>query len=698
MMQTSSPDYPLRLLVVEASPNRSEKYINALRNAGIAAHPTRVETEEGMVEALEQDDTDMVICACEGTPLSIPQVLSLLEPRNDIPLIVLYQDEDQKALLEAMRRGARDIVVRDNLEHMQLVVKRELDHLLQARWLSKTEQKLKESEDRCNALMQSSRDAIAYVHDGMHVRANPAYLEMFGYFDMDDIEGTPLLDMVTPAFHGKLKKLLRSVDSKALAEPVSLEVQCQKAEGSDFDATLNFSPASIDGEPCIQVLITNQKYKKELEQKLAQLSSLDIQTGLHNRQYFMQALDQDPQAAGPDARGRTLFYIGIDRMDEIRNTAGIAACDKLVKDVAGTLKELVKEGDVLARFGEHVFTLLTPLSAKSDLRKLAEGICAAVETYVVRAGKEVISPTCSIGIARFTDSGKLEAQKFMNYAFRASEVATGRGGNQFAFFEDTVGDTGLVSEREEVLEKLIRAAVEQDRFRLVYQPIVSLQGDQRENYSVMVRMLSEDKQDVLPGDFLLQAEKSGYMAMIDRWVIQHAIQELVHQRNAEKDIHFFISISGASVQDEGMLLWIYKCLDEHQAMGGWITFQLSEVDVRSRIQEVKTLVEGLKQVGCRLCVEHFGMLPKSETLLKHLPADFVRLDHSCVDSIAKSEAKQSQLKTLHEMITSHKAKTVVTGVEDANTLAILWNLGINYIQGYFLQEPSETIAYDFTHF
>jgi diguanylate cyclase (GGDEF)-like protein/PAS domain S-box-containing protein len=697
MMQTSSGDHTVKLLVIEASPNRSEKYVNALRNAGIAAHPIRVETEEEILEALEGNDPDMVLCACEGTAVSLSQALSLFEQRPDIPLIVLYQERNQKALLQAMRSGARDIVARDDLEHMQLVVKREFEHLLQARRLSKTEQKLKESEDRCTALMQSSRDAIAYVHDGMHVRANPAYLEMFGYFDMDDIEGTPLLDMVTSAFHGKLKKLLRSVDSKSLAEPVTLEVKCQKSDGSDFDAALNFSPGSIDGEPCTQVMITNQKYKKELEQKLAQLTSLDIQTGLHNRQYFMQAMDPDNPTGAPNPANHTLFYITLDNIDEIRNSSGITACDKLVKEVAGTLKELVKEGDVLARFGEYVFTLLTPINAKPDLTKLAEGICSAVETHVVKAGNQVLNPTCSIGIASFPEKEKLEPQKFMNYAFRASEAASSRGGNQFAFFEDAVTSTNVGSEREELLEKVIRNAVEKDRFRLVYQPIVSLQGDLRENYSVMVRMLSEDKQDVLPGDFLLQAEKSGYMAMIDRWVIEHAIEELVQQRKAGKDIQFFISISGASIQDEGMLLWIYKCLDEHQAMGGWITFQLSEVDVRSRIQEVKTLVEGLKQAGCRLCVEHFGMLPKSETLLKHLPADFVRLDHACMDGIAKSEPKQQQLKSLHDLITSHNAKTVATGVEDANTLAILWNMGINYIQGYFLQEPSEIIAYDFTH-
>jgi EAL domain-containing protein (putative c-di-GMP-specific phosphodiesterase class I) len=74
----------------------------------------------------------------------------------------------------------------------------------------------------------------------------------------------------------------------------------------------------------------------------------------------------------------------------------------------------------------------------------------------------------------------------------------------------------------------------------------------------------------------------------------------------------------------------------------------------------------------------------------------VRLDHSCLDGITKSEPKQKQLKDLHDLITAHKAKTVATGVEDANTLAILWNAGVNYIQGYFLQEPSEIIAYDFT--
>ena len=113
MMQSSSPDHTVKLLVIEASPNRSEKYVNALRNAGIAAHPIRVETEEQIQEALEGNAPDMVLCACEGTAVSLSEALALFEQRQDIPLIVLYQEKDQKTLLKAMHSGARDIVARE---------------------------------------------------------------------------------------------------------------------------------------------------------------------------------------------------------------------------------------------------------------------------------------------------------------------------------------------------------------------------------------------------------------------------------------------------------------------------------------------------------------------------------------------------------------------------------------------------------
>ena len=147
-----------------------------------------------------------------------------------------------------------------------------------------------------------------------------------------------------------------------------------------------------------------------------------------------------------------------------------------------------------------------------------------------------------------------------------------------------------------------------------------------------------------------------------------------------------------------ILLNFCNNLEQQGAKGSWLTFQVSEVNVRSRIQDIKKLVEGIKQLGSELAVDHFGLLPKGESLLKLLDADYVKLDASLVAGIARNVKKQEELSVVHQMINQSGAKTIATGVEDANSLAILWNVGVNYLQGYFLQEPSEIISYDFSHF
>lgn len=701
MLTSATPDNVISLLLIENSPNQAEKYVNAIRNAGIAVHANRVGTEDQLEEALESNPPDMVVCCCEGTEFTIARAVDLLQAHPQIPLIVLYQrneEQGRKSLLAAMLGGARDIVPRDDLTHLQLVVKRELESLHRLRAVNDLERKLKESEDRCNALMQTSRDAIAYVHEGMHVRANPAYLKMFGYIDMDEIEGMPILDMVTAEHHKELKNILRSADSIDLNNPLQLEAKCETAEGKDFDAVLEFSPASIDGEPCTQVLVNNQRYKKELEKKLAQLSTQDVQTGLHNRSYFMHLLTGEEPHLLASLSGHALLYISIDGYAQIRKETGIIECDQMVKELASLLKQQTSPETILARFTEQSFALLTPTADKQALSDLARKICAVVETHVYPSQNKYSNPSCSIGIAVYDDELGLPPADFVSTALHASEEAEQNGGNQYAFAGTVqVGASADMATGPD-MGALIAEAVANNRFRLVYQPIVSLQGDNRENYAVMVRVLSEDKQEVMPSDFLLQAEKSGHIAQIDRWMLEHAAQELARQRAGGKSIHFFLPVSGASIQQEGFLLEFYNLLEQHSVKGNWLTLQVSEVSIRSRIQEFKELIEGIKQVGCELAIDHFGLLPKGESLLKHLPVDYVKLDPSFVNGIARNAKKQEEVGSVHQLINNAGAKTVATGVEDANSLAILWNMGVNYLQGYFLQEPSEVISYDFSHF
>jgi len=242
---------------------------------------------------------------------------------------------------------------------------------------------------------------------------------------------------------------------------------------------------------------------------------------------------------------------------------------------------------------------------------------------------------------------------------------------------------------------VIDNALEYNRFRLFYQPIVSLQGDTRENYAVLVRMLDENDEPILPEKFIDRAISNGRMSALDRWIIKHAIEEVSLQRKNGRKINFFISLSGEALVDDTLLLWICDCLRLYDAKGPWITFQIADRDIRTHVQQTRALVEGLKKIKCNLAIDHFGVTPKYESLLKHLPVDFLKLDQSFMTNLTTDSRKQELLREISELAKMYEVKTIATAVEDANSLAALWTVGVNYIQGYFLQEPSDTIGYDF---
>jgi diguanylate cyclase (GGDEF)-like protein/PAS domain S-box-containing protein len=606
-----------------------------------------------------------------------------------VPFIVIYRDQDPDVLLQALRDGARDVVSKDDPEHLQLVVTREFENFLIRKELDATKTKLQESEARCTMLIEHSRDAIAYIHDGMHVKANPVYLEMFGYMDLEEIEGLPILDMIAPGSIDQFKEYLRS---DAMQEG-SIEIQCQNSDGKIFDATLEFSPATIEGESCTQIIIRGSSKDQELEEKLRQLISHDPQTGLANQYFFMERLEAEINETNKDL---SLLYISIDNFQQIRSSSGLGASGSLLVEFARLLDQIKADDTLLAHFGDHSFTLLTKQTSE-DAAALAATIHQAVADHLFMLASEVVEVTCSIGIAQLDDAVQ-NSQEFINSAYLACESSQSEGGNGTTVFSHEKMPTSFGDDMNESrMSELIRKALANDRFKLVFQPVVSLAGESREFYSVLTRLIDDNNEEILPYHFIKNAEHAGQMAEVDRWIIGHAINELVTLRAEGRRVIFFISLSASALADENLLLWICDCLRDNNAKGAWVTFQITEADLRQHIQQAKKLIEGLSKIKCQIAIDHYGVSKNSEMLLKHLPINYVRFDPSLIDNLAQSQEKQETLTALNKQAHENGCKTIVMGVEDANSLAMLWTVGVDYIQGYFLQEPTENIAYDFSN-
>ncbi len=620
---------------------------------------------------------------------AIDAVHIITQTELEIPLIVLLETFDDTVISDILDAGARDVV---SLEHPTCMVHtliREFSDVLKRRRHRECEIRLQEANRRAQSLVDSSRDAIAYVHEGMYIYANESYLQIFGYSALEEIEGMPLMDMVSPADHSKFKEFLRGY-LKGRTAGDSLDIHGLKTDKEEFKITMDFSPASYEGESCIQIIIRDQSLSKELEAKLDSLTKHDLLTGAYNRQYFMAMLQN---LVGQSGVHGTLLHIAPDDFKALRERLGIAGSDLVLTDFATLLKKhLPGENDIVARFDAEVFTLILQGVEETEAEAVAQHILQAVEENIFDANGQTTSLTCSIGIALYHEDLH-DVHELLQRGEKAYRKAAAGGNRHYLYNPQTEG----MAEREQasLRVKQLKTALRDNRFQLLFQPIVSLHGDPVENYEVLLRMLDDDGKQVMPGDFMPAAEQAGLMGGIDRWVLAHTVKALVERRRAGRDTNFFIKTSGESLRDEKLLPWLRDLLKAAKVEGNYLTLEMSEAVASSNLKLIKPLIEGLHQLRIKVGLDHFGMAPNYANLLRHADVDYLKIDGNLIRGLAQSKENQARVTEITAMAQESGKKTIAEFVEDANTLSTLWSCGIDYIQGYFLQEPGTEMNYDF---
>jgi EAL domain-containing protein (putative c-di-GMP-specific phosphodiesterase class I) len=232
--------------------------------------------------------------------------------------------------------------------------------------------------------------------------------------------------------------------------------------------------------------------------------------------------------------------------------------------------------------------------------------------------------------------------------------------------------------------------------QLLFQPIVSMKSDDNENYEVFLRLQDEAHNVLLPKEFLPAAEKAGLMPAVDRWVIAHSIKAVTEQRRNGNPVVLFVKLSGASLRDDKLLPWMRDILKAAHAVPESLVIEVSESVASTNLRPLKTLIEGLEQLHVRLAIDHFGVVPNYANLLKSCDANFLKLDASIVSALSSSQEAQAKVKEITTLAADGNKKVVANAVEDPHTLATIYSTGVDYIQGYFLQEPSTEMNYDFS--
>jgi diguanylate cyclase (GGDEF)-like protein/PAS domain S-box-containing protein len=677
----------IRLLILEDSQNEAERLVSLFRNAGRATRVHRLSSSDDLNEALQQS-WDLLICAPSSEQLPPSEAIGAIRRQaKDIPVIQLLADNDSDSVTEALMLGAQDALPQGEDERLVLVAKRELANLEERRARRASEVALREAEKRCQLLLESSVDAITYVHDGMHIYANRAYLELFAYEDADELEGMPMIDLIGGSDQASFKDFLKSYHG---AEGHA-ELTCTgiKANGQSFAAQMSFSPATYDSEPCIQVVIRAETSNAELEERLREISSQDLVTGLFNRTHFLELMDNAAERAVNAGKPATLAYIQVDSYASLLADIGLAGIDILLTDLANLLRAHFSADAQLARFGDDVFAVLQPGVSPESTHEHLGSLLKKVEGHLFDVSGRTVQSTLSIGVAGLNER-TTKAQEVVNRAHRCADELS--DGNAIKMF-NPADELAAAASRGNIVA-MIQQALEKNSFRLLFQPIISLRGDSFEHYEALLRLINPQGEEIPPEELFSAAKEAGMAEKIDRWVILNSIKLLADHRSKGHNTRLFVHLSSASIQDQTLLPWLSVALKAARLPSDSLVFQFSEPDAIAYLKQAKTITQGLNQLHCKTALIQFGCSLNPFNTLKHLHIDFVKVDSSFSQDLSSAE-NQEALKTLLASLHSQAKLTIVPFVESASVLATLWQVGVNYIQGHYLQGPTQSMDYEF---
>ena len=685
----------IRLLIVDEGLHKAEQITSALRAAGVQVRAEFAEDSDDMSEILQNKTIDLVLFSIDLPEFSLKQAHHLVgKCGRHVAIIATTENLTPEITVKSIQQGAQDVVSSKSFDHLILVTKREAYSLSLWRKARRTELELHESEKRCQSLLANSRDAVAYVHEGMHIYANAVYMELFGKSDIEELEGTPIMDMVDPGQQDKLKSFLRAL-SKNENDSNELELKIIPDEGEAIEATLEFSRASYDSEPCTQILIRAAADTSELEEQINYLHQHDIVSGLLNRQNFMDKLKSSITLAMNGVHQSAVVYFAIDEFQSVRDKIGIAGCDILIGDIAKVLEKNAAEKQIIARFGAYSYACLSIIKDKTLSEKFAEDIVSKVEAHVFEIGDQSISATCSASVCFIDQNSPDNGNEIMSRAEKTCDEVQNAGGNSSSTFIPKLGDM-TIQEEVGAAADLIKIALNNNRITGVYQPIVSIKAVGGERYFSSLELNEEDGSPIEHKINQVFPDRTGTAKTLDRWMILHAIKKIADTNKKSRKVEFFIPLSVDSVLDSNLAGWIAESLGKSSVTGEQLVFMINEDHAVNHLKAAKALFEGLKKIKCQFALDNFGTGLNPFQLMKHIQADYIRVNIAYMEDLSQNPENQESIRELASQASSMNIRSITPAVEDAAILSVLWSLGVDFVQGNFLQAPQKLLNYDFS--
>ncbi len=667
-----------------------------LQNKG---HDVRAFTTiDALKQALAEISPDVLIMDImlpEGSDAGLQHAAQLKQDlARNVPVLFTSARSDLSARLEAVRAGGEGYFPKPiNIEHIAARIEELLKHHNDIGYRILVIDDDQDSLDFVKTVLNTA--AMNVVELSRPLQA----MEKLSDREFDLI----ILDMHMPDVNGlELAKMIRQCGEHADTPIIFLT--------ADTDPDIQDEAMMVGVDEYIQKPVKPDRLLyavrnrisrvRRISSKVQYLVEKENVTGLFNRQYFFAQLEKAMQNTRSGHRQYAVFDIDIDNFVVLRDQVGADSWDLVIAGIARTIEKLLPDDTVLAYISEHMIGAMFACDNEEQAVARADTIRQAVQELQIDVNGRSVRTDCSIGIVLVDEFTISVAQVMYEVELACETVRSEQGSGVYVHKDaENVSLQRTINEVDATYERLLRKALTSpdadEGFYTVYQPIATLASERDEKYDVLLRLRDNTGKEVLPSRFLMVAEAHGLLAQIDKWVTDHVIKILAERIASGKSATFFVKLTMDSVNHAEFIHDLKSGLSRYQVPADRLVFQLAEAEANKNLRQVAWFANQLKQLGCGFALEHFGTQFNSEQLLDQLPIDYIKIDGAYMTDLGHNKENRETVSRITRQALDHQVFAIASFVEDADSLAVLWACGVNYLQGHFLQEPDAELNYDF---
>jgi diguanylate cyclase (GGDEF)-like protein/PAS domain S-box-containing protein len=523
---------------------------------------------------------------------------------------------------------------------------------------------------------------------GQWLTVNPALARLLGY-EPEALLSRRISEILHPEELDVTRKRLAALVAGE-EERITAECRMVHADGQLVWVLVTVAAVPDEaGRPAYGIgQIVDITERKRFEGQLQYLADHDALTGLFNRRRFEEELDRALASAERYRHRGAVLVLDLDGFKHVNDTLGHPVGDELIARLASTLRDELRESDVIARLGGDEFGVILPEASEAEAAAVASKLLRAVERDgIVADSTGHARVTASVGLATFDGADGLSAEELLVEADIAMYDAKEAGRNRAATAERTGAGPGRHVSRLSWLER-IRSALAEDRFELHAQPIVAIgDADSPPAFELLIRLRADSGELVPPATFLPTAERFDLVGDIDRWVIARAVELVRREHDAGRPVTLSVNVSGRTMGDADFAGWLQELLTTTPVPPQRLIFEITETAAIVNVERARTLAETLRRLGCLLALDDFGTGFASFSYLKHLQFDILKIDGEFVRGLRENRTDRLVVEAVVTIARGLGTPSLAEFVADADTLDAVRALGVDYAQGFHLGRP-----------